>query len=865
MLNDIDRIAALIAGTLMVIGVFVALRGFRSSPPTAATGAGDPRPRTPSHLWNVPPRAPHFVGREDILLHLSARLEEENSPVLQALIGIGGVGKTTLAIEYAYRFRSFYDLVWWVGAEQAERVREQLAELAVAAGWAAHEDDISTALAAASQRLSASTRWLLIFDDAGSPESLREVLPGGPGHVVVTSRHRGWDSLAQVVPVGAFGRAESTALLLDRVPALTEPEADRLAGTLGDLPLAVAQAAGFLSTTGMPVTSYQEELDRNAGQVLGESVPGRIGGSLTATVTLAKQRLGEQDAAGLQMLELMAFLASDPVPVELFAAAAQVLPAPLSSAATSPFELHRLLGAISSYGLGQVLPNGFVMHRLTQLVLRGQLSEEQTARTRVTVATVLAAAVPDDPEDPAEWSFWALLLPHLLASELGGAYDPALGDTMLKTVRYLLRRGEFRGAERLAERVFHRWRAQLGAEHKQTLSAGQLLAEAHRRNGRYAEALESDRSTWEARRRLLGEEHLDTLASADGLAADLYALGRYDEAEHIDRSTHRLLRRALGQDHPQVLVSANNLARDLHALGRYDEARDLHEDVLTRRRRLLGDDHPDTLSSANNLALILSELGGREEAGTLMRDTFNRLRRILGEDHPDTLTSANNLARMLFTLGDVAGAMELDRDTFSRLRDILGEDHQSTLTSAGNLAGDLAALGDLEQARQLNEDTLARRRRVLGEDHPDTLASTDNLALNLYALGRYDQARALHEDALTRGRRLLGDDHPQVLIAANNLARDLAALGEWERAGQLDEDTLARRRRVLGEDHPDTLTSAFNLALVLTDLGRHEEAAALARNAHAALSRVLGDDHPVTLTVAEQLSETFQHPSGEDS
>ena len=819
-------------------------------------GPGPRLPGTWPEVWNVPARNPGFTGRDGLLVSVREALLSGDRTVVQALHGMGGVGKTQLAAEYAHRFAGGYDLVWWITAEHSGLVGEQFAALAEALGCSQPGAGVAAARQAVLAGLRERDRWLLVFDNAEDPEDLAGWLPGGAGHVLITSRTRRWAEIAVPVEINVLARPESVAILRARVPGLAEAEAGRVAAALGDLPLGIVQAAGYLADTGMPAGQYTNLLGSRAAQLMEQGRPSSYPRSLAAVTMLALDRLRGQDPAAADLAVVCAFLAPEPVPLGWFTQAAAKLPTPLAGKAADPIAWPQVLARLGANALARIDRSGLVMHRLTQAIVRSSLTGQQAAAIRALAEAILAASHPGDPRSPDTWPDWARLLPHLLALDGTVTSNAGLRDLARDATWYLIWRGDVRGGHDLASTLYQQWHDQAGPDDPHTLSAAASLSAALRALGRYQAARVLDEDTLARRRRVLGEDHPDTLQSAENLAVDLYELGDTRAARELDEDTLARRRRVLGEDHSDTLWSASNFAAHL---GDPSVRRVLDEDTLARRRRVLGEDHRDTLQSAHNLAIDLRHLGEVAAARELDQDTLARRRRVLGEDHPHTLWSARHLAIDLRALSDLAAARDLDEDTLARARRALGEDHPDTLYSAHNLAIDLRCLGEVAAARELDEDTLARGRRALGEDHPDTLHSAHNLAIDLRHLGEIAAARDLDEDTLARRRRVLGEDHRDTLHSAHNLAIDLRHLGEIAAARDLDEDTLARRRRALGQDHPDTLYSAHNLAIDLRCLGEVAAARELDEDTLARARRALGEDHPDTLHSAHNLAIDLRH------
>jgi hypothetical protein len=470
-----------------------------------------------------------------------------------------------------------------------------------------------------------------------------------------------------------------------------------LGEALGDLPLALVQAAGVMAATGMPTEEYLAVLAATAAKLLEVDPPG-YAGSLAASVRIATDQLTDEDVGAGQLVRLCAMLGPEPIPVWLFSTAARALPAPLSAAAADTFELRQCIGRLGRYGLVQVGAETLAMHRLTQAIIRDNLRPPaDRLSVRGWAEAALIAAQPDDGNNPSLWPRWGQLLPHILAVDPGTSTAHDMMEVAVSAVWHLYSRGDYATALPVAHRLHEHWQRTYGRDNHFVLVAAHNLAAVYRGLGRSKQARQLHEDIWHRTRRAWGDDHPYTLAAANNLALDLRELGEVDQARQLDQDTLGRFRRVLGDDHPNTLASANNLAIDMRRLGEYEQARQLNEDTLTRRRRLLGDDHPHTLTSADSLAFDMRWLGEFEHARRLDEETYSRRRRVLGDDHPNTLDSATSLAVDMRRLGDVEQALRLDEDTYSRRRRVLGESHPDTRHSLRNLAEDLRALGGTEQ------------------------------------------------------------------------------------------------------------------------------------------------------------------------
>jgi tetratricopeptide (TPR) repeat protein len=826
-------------------------------------------------VWGqVPPRNKNFTGREDLLDQLTASLDGQVTAVLpHALHGGGGVGKTQVAIEYAYRKAPSYDVVWWIPADQPSLILGALAGLTPHLGLrpatATGIKDAADAVLESLRRGEPYERWLLIFDNADQPEDLKEFLPKGRGHTLITSRNQRWQGVVETITVDVFSRSESVEFLAKRVSrAITGQAANRLAKELGDLPLALEQAGALQAETGMSVDEYLGLLAEKTRELLAEGKPSEYPVSMTAAWRLSVTKLNDIQPDALELLRCCAFFGPEPIPRDVFRRGIAPTGPALGAILSDPIRLTRIIRALGRYALAVVDPSArtIQVHRLIQALVRDDIPADERAKLRHDVHLLLAGAAPAQSSDQSRWPEFAALVPHLVPAQVQVCRTPEVRAFALTMLRYLNNSGDYPAARTFGELFIKQWTADSGEDHPDVLTAQWHLSDTLRYLGEYQASYEVIRPAVERARQVLGPAHETSLALAMGLGASLRARGDFPAARAIDTETVEFCRAELGPTAGRTLLAQNSLALDYGLASDYKRARDLHKSTYAEQSKAsTGVTKANVLASWISMSRAVRLSGEYAEARFLAEDAYEFSRQELGADHPWTLRAGRELAIALRHTEATSDSLALARDVVARTGNFYGVIHPDSLAAAIALANTLRVRGgteEIEEATAVTTQALIRYPTVFTPDHPYVHACAGNLAVLHRLRGDAAAARDLNQRSLDALHERLGRDHDYALTVAINLASDLAALGEVRQARELGEDTLARLRQVLGEEHPVTAGTAVNLALDLRADGAQAEADVLAADAAGRLAQSPGEEHPDTRAaqLGQRLNFDFDPP-----
>ena len=839
------------------------------------------REQIPSYFEIPNRRVDGFVGREEEIQKIDKALSDGSSPRYAVLQGMGGQGKSQVALEYCHRKRnSPYSAIFWVDATTESSAKGSFQSISECIK--AETDYLSNIDARVAFVLrmftSWTVQWLMVFDNYDNPNTflnIRDFFPQSErGAILVTSRHPDSNALVlsqsnHFLELSGLDKSAAVTLLIQQSQTneVISEDAKEIVGRLGCHPLAITQAGAYIRKRKLPLCEFMDHYKRRKKMIL-ESIPQlshyrkRLGNaeeetslSVFTTWELSFQQLqselSENDAEA-KLLTLLAFFDEKDISEQLLSEFSADCEQISDSAKlltwlnafrsvesqwnSDLFEdsLLRLRDSSLLQAFARRL-DGFYHASLHPLVkdwihLRTDYS---TSRENTCMAGILVADILRN-----SWQKEHFYLPlitkqnitsHIIALE-EGYQEYFVSQPYIPSNQTIF--------DDCIESQF--W-----------------FAKFLRETGLYYLSEILDQRLNAKNQKVLGLEHPSTLTSMGDLALTIRNQGRWKEAEELFVQVMETSSRVLGLEHSDTLRSMANLAWTYHDQGRWKDAEELFVQVMETSSRVLGLEHPDTLTYMANLASTFWNQGRWKEAEKLEVQVMETRKRVLGLEHPSTLTSMANLASTFWNQGRWKEAEELEVQVMQTRKRVLGLEHPDTLTSMANLASAYRNQVRWKEVEELEVQVMETRKRVLGLEHPDTLSSMANLASTFSNQGRWKEAEELEVQVMETSSRVLGLEHPHTLTSMANLASTYRNQGRWKEAEELFVPVMKTSSRVLGLEHPDTLNSMANLAWTFCHQGRWKEAEELEVQVMETSLRVLGLEHPHTLTSMANLALTF--------
>jgi tetratricopeptide (TPR) repeat protein len=823
-----------------------------------------------------------FIGRKDELEMLNKKLLVNRDCNRMSIVGLGGTGKTQLALHFAYTVKETMSAVsvFWLPALSMESFEQACASIVAALriGHAGASGDDAKVLVREHLSSGQAGRWLLVLDNADDYELLfgseqrpgiLEYLPHSEEGVTIYTTRMLQVAVSltgsDVLKLGAMSQPDATSFL--RKSQIQEAVQDdgatgELLDELACLPLAISQAVAYMNINGTPITKYLRLLqstEQGTVDLVSKEFHDamRYKGSANGVATtwlVSFEQICERNPAAAELLAFMSCIEWKAIPRSL-------LPN-----VQSEERMEEAIGTLCGYSFvsrreenrfeqGKGDEEWYDLHRLVHLATRIWIRKHgDTAGVAERAMKHVAEAFPTD--DFASEAIWRGYMPHavrLLTTRETCSFGNR-SRLSLQVGRCLLSDGRVAEAVQMLEEC-QQLRLVLDIEHPDRLASQYTLATAYQANGQIKEAIELLENVVAVQAKVLREEHPDRLASQHVLAYVYQEDGQVKEAVKLLKHVVAVEAKMLKEEHPSRLASQHDLARAYRANGQVREAMKLAKHVVRVQAQVLEEEHPLRLASQQVLACTYLANGQVKEAVKLFEHVVSLRARVLKEQHPSQLASQHDLAIAYQANGQVNEAVKLFEHVVSLREQVLKKEHPYRLASQHALALGYAADRRVKQAIVLLEHVVAVREKELAEDHPDRLASQHALAVAYEADGQVKQAVMLLEHVVTV-QEVLAEDHPSRLASQHELARAYQANGQVKQAVMLLEHVVTMQE-VLAEDHPSRLASQHALAVAYEADGQVKQAVMLLEHV-VTVQEVLAEDHPSRLASQHELARAYQ-------
>ena len=831
-------------------------------------------------VWNVDYRRnPFFTGREEVITYLHNAFSAVTGHMAQALTGLSGIGKTQAAIEYAYRFRSHYQAIFWATADSHTHLVADFTAIAALLNLPEqHEANEECIVQAVKRWLQQQSNWLLILDNVEEPGMLEYFIPPAHrGHILLTTRAQAMGTLAESHEIEKMTAEEGSLFLLRRAGILKSflqqtTESQRaltmnIVQEMDGLPLALEQAGAYLEETDCGFDEYLT-LYRQRRSVLlqlpGQAAPPDLAASghpttVATTWSLSFEQVAHTNLAAAELLRLCTFLHADAIPEEIFTARASELGPPLSSLATDRLLFNEAIKELRKYSLirRNTENKTFSIHRLVQAVLKDRMDAETQRLWSERAVRAVNAVFPA--EESKQWQQCERYLPHAQAcAELVAQWDMAFPEALQLlnwAGAYFSERSQYSQAKALFTLTLEIWQRHLGPEHPDVAISLYSLAQLYHELGEYSQAEQTLSKVIALRERALGPYHPDLAHSLNLLAVIYKYRGEYDKAEDYYQRALHIMETAYGPDHADVAATLNNLARLYEAQGKYLQAEPLFARTLDICERELGHDDPRTAVLLANFARLYYLTGKYARAETLLAETQQAAQQ--DDAHPQSAYNLTILGQIYQAQARYQEAEQVFQQAVIVREKTTGAEHPATAQSLCLLASLYLTMGKYTEAEQLLKRALPINEQRMGPEHPNTASNLYLLGKLAMKLARFNDAESFLQRALSIRQQALGTQHPDVAQSFNALARLFLTQARFDLISSYAQQGLHIREQALGPDHPDVADSLLTLAYISLVQGRYAPAHTLCQRALSIQQRVLGEDHPDVAQTLNILANLF--------
>jgi tetratricopeptide (TPR) repeat protein len=766
--------------------------------------------REPEAFWMVPyVRNPHFTGRDVLLEQLTQELALETPSNAtstrraaltqpQAVKGLGGIGKTQIAVEYAYRAREQdrYTHTFWINAASEEAILTSFQTLAKRLPDFPEKDQ-RTLIAAVLRWIEQCPQpWLLIVDNADDLALAQPYLPQqGQGSILLTTRATAVGWLANSIEVDQMGMVEGTQFLLHRARHLraTEEEfneASNVVIILDGFPLALDQAGAYIEETGCSFAEYYRLYEQHRATLLARRGKHALNypHSVTTTWSLSLHQIAQTHPAAIELLRLCTYLSPDHIPEELLTQGAAYWPPILQEVVVDPLRFNEHLQALLAFSLIKRLAQErfLSLHRLVQVVQLDQMDTQEQRQWAERVVRAVNVLFPGDPKGEVET--WSQCLRYL---EQAQACDtliqeyclslPAAAALLERVGIYLREQASSSLAEPLFQRALAITEQQFGFQHLQVASPLTNLGELYLQQGKYGQAESCYQQALRIREQALGPGHPQIAMTLNLLGILYRRQGKYRRAESCYQRALHIREQALGPNHSQIAAPLNNLGVLYYLQGKYEQAERFLQRALHIREQVLGPDHYLLAYSLDSLGELNIHQGKYEQAECFLQRALHIREQALGPNHPEVASPLTNLGILSHKQGKYEQAEILLLRATRILEQALGPDHLRVAESLHAQADLSREQGHYEQAESLYQRILSLRQEHLDPMHIDIAETFHDLAHLREIQHQYNEARSFYQQALEIRKQALGAQHPRTMatrMAYRHLLQEMGALAE---------------------------------------------------------------------------------------
>lgn len=737
---------------------------------------GTVRARFPGSLpYNNLPyiRNSYFTGRDQILEEIFLKFESGHTISLtQVLSGLGGLGKTQTALEYAYRYANQYDWIWWISAETESTVLVEYKNFAVGTKLLSKDEtDRKMIIETVLNWMDTHEKWLFIYDNVDQLSTDTEWWPrANKGNILITTRNKRCPVGCRV-DISVFLEDEAVLFLEKRTGLEHDRETEvELARRLGCLPLALEQAAAYIKNNEI---SYQEYLDllKKYGLEMLDEMEGVLDykKSITATWEISMDKIQKEPAK--QLLYLCAYLGSEEIDPRWFRGQANILPEQLKEEIGDERKSIELWSELTKYSLLEKNSDRkcYSIHRLLQEVVRYELKRQGESQWMEYCLELLVRVFQFEDENIDSYKEFQRLVPHV---------EAFLG--------YVEEKFSLEEEKKKIAKLYSVW------------GWGNYCL------GHYTDAIKRDYRALEIYKEICGENHPFTGTVYNNLALVYQELGEYEKALEYYEKALKICERVYGGENPSTGISYNGLGGVYQSLGKYEKALEYYEKALRIREKIYGGENPSIGTIYNSLGGVYQKQGEYEKALEYYKKALEIRERVFGKEHPATGTLYNNLGRVYQDQREYEKALEYYQKDVKICERVYGKEHPDTAVIYNNMGGVYHKQGQYEKALEYYEKALKIRERVYGKEHPATGTIYNNMGGVYQEQGEYEKALKYHEKDLKICQKVYGEEHPSTGISYYNIGYVNARQKKDSKALECYQKALNAFQKKLGPNHPMT-------------------------------------------------------------